>query len=91
MENCVICKEPLKTIMKLYNSNREGVIASTRQLLPRNSDIHNYNSRGRRNIHLNRISSKSGIRSFLYAAANFFNKLPSSVKNSKSIRSFTSN
>ena len=25
MENCVICKEQLKPIMKLYNSNRGGV------------------------------------------------------------------
>ena len=55
-----------------------------------NSDIHNYNTRGRRNIHLKRINSKSGVRSFSYTAANFFIKLPSSVKNSKSIRSFTS-
>ena len=60
-------------------------------MFSRNSYIHNYNIRGRRNIHLNGINSKSGIRSFSYAAANFFNKLPSSVKNFKPIRSFTSN
>ena len=54
-------------------------------MFTRNSDIHNYNTRGRRNIYLNRISSKSGIRSFSYAAANFFNKLTSSEKNSKSM------
>ena len=40
-------------------------------MFSRNSDIHNYNTRGRRNIHLNRINSKSGIRSFSYVAANF--------------------
>ena len=50
-----------------------------------------YNTRGRSDIHLNKINSKSGIRSFSYVIANFFKKLPSSVKNSKSIRSFTSN
>ena len=62
-------------------------------MFSRNSDIHSYNTRGRRNIHLhvNRINSKSGIRSFLYAAANFVNNLPSSVINSKSIRSSTLN
>ena len=46
---------------------------------------------GRSNIHLNRISSKSGSRSFSYAAAELFNDLPNHVKNSDSIRSFTSN
>ena len=55
-------------------------------MFSRNSDIHNYNIRGRRHINFNRIDSKLGIRSFSYAAANFFNKLLSSVKNSKSIR-----
>ena len=59
----------------------------------RNSDVHNYNynTRGHSNIHLNRISSKSGSRSFSYAAAELFNDLPNHVKNSDSIRSFTSN
>ena len=42
-------------------------------------------------IHLNRISSKSGSRSFPYAAAELFNDLPNHVKNFDSIRSFTSN
>ena len=60
-------------------------------LFSRNSDIHSYNTRGRSNIHLNRISSKSGSRSFSYAAAELFNDLPDHVKNSDSMRSFTSN
>ena len=60
-------------------------------MFSRNSDIHNHNTRGCRNIHLNKITSRSGIRSFSHAAANLFNNLPNSVKNSKSIRSFTSN
>ena len=59
--------------------------------LPMLNGFCNYNTRGRRGIHLNRITSKSGIRSFSYAAVNFFIKLPSSVRNSKSIQSFTSN
>ena len=42
-------------------------------LFSRNSDVHNYNTRVRSNIHLNRISSKSGSRSFSYAAAELFN------------------
>ena len=60
-------------------------------LFSRNSDILNYNTRGRSNIHLNRILSKSGSSSFSYAAADLFNDLPNYVKNSESIRSFTSN
>ena len=60
-------------------------------LFSRNSDVHNYNTRGRSNIHLYSISSKSGSRSFSYAAAELFNDLPNRVKNSESIRSFTSN
>ena len=60
-------------------------------LFSRNSVVHNYKARGRRNIHLNRIISKSGSRSFCYAAADLFNDLPNHVKNSESIRSFTSN
>ena len=43
------------------------------------------------NIHLNRISSKSESRSFSYASAELFNDLPDHVKNSDSMRSFTSN
>ena len=60
-------------------------------LFSRNSDVHNYNTRGRSKIHLNRITSKSGSRSFSYAAAGLFNDLPNHVMNSESIRSFTSN
>jgi len=45
-------------------------------LFSHNSDVHSYNTRGRSNIHLNRISSKSGSRSFSYAAAELFNDLP---------------
>ena len=60
-------------------------------LFSRNSDVHSYNTRGRSNIHLNRISSKSGSRSFSYAAAELFNDLPDHVKNSDSMRNFTSN
>ena len=60
-------------------------------LFSRNSDVLNYNTRGRSNIHLNRILSKSGSSSFSYAAADLFNDLPNYVKNSESIRSFTSN
>ena len=60
-------------------------------LFSRNPDVHNYNSRGHSNIHFNRILSKSGSRSFSYAAAELFNDLPNHVKNSDSIRSFTSN
>lgn len=56
-----------------------------------NSDVYSYNTRGRSNIHLNRISSKSGSRSFSSAAAELFNDLPDHVKNSDSMRSFTSN
>ena len=57
----------------------------------RNSDVHSYNTRGRSNIHLNRMSFKLGSRSFSYAAAELFNDLPDHVKNSDSMRSFTSN
>ena len=60
-------------------------------LFSRNSDVHSYNTRGRSNIHLNRISSKSGSRSFSYAAAELFNDLPDHVKNSDWMRRFTSN
>ena len=60
-------------------------------LFSRNSDVHNYNTRGRSNINVSKISSKSGSRSFSYAAAELFNDLPNHVKNSDSIRSFTSN
>ena len=60
-------------------------------LFSRNSDVHSYNTRGRSNVHLNRISSKSGSRSFSYAAAELFNDLPDHVKNSDSMRNFTSN
>lgn len=60
-------------------------------MFSRNSDIHNYNTRGRRNIHLSKISSKSGKRSFSYAAAELFNMLPSFVKNSNSLKHFPSN
>ena len=56
-----------------------------------NSDVHSYNTRGRSNIDLNRMSSKLGSRSFSYAAAELFNDLPDHVKNSHSMRSFTSN
>ena len=50
-------------------------------LFSRNSDVHNYNTRGHSNIHLNRITFKSGSRSFSYAAADLFNDLPN--QNSK--------
>ena len=60
-------------------------------LFSHNSDVHSYNTRERSNIHSNRISSKSGSRSFSYAAAELFNGLPDHVKNSESMRSFTSN
>ena len=56
-------------------------------LFPRNSDVHSYNTRGRSDIHLNRISSKSGSKSFSYAATELFNDLPDYVKNADSIRS----
>ena len=59
-------------------------------LFSRNSDVHSYNTRGRSNIHLNRISSRSGSRSFSYAAAELFTDLPDHVKNSDSMRSFAS-
>ena len=60
-------------------------------LFSRNSDVNSYNTRGRSNIHLNRISSKSGSRSFSYSAAELVNDLPGHVKNSDSMRRFTSN
>ena len=60
-------------------------------LFSRNSDVHSYYTRGRSNTHLNRISSKSGSRSFSYGAAELFNGLPDHVKNSESMRSFTLN
>ena len=59
-------------------------------LFSRNSDVHSYNTSGCSNIHLSRISSKSGSRSFSYATAELFNDLPDHVKNSDSMRSFTS-
>ena len=53
-----------------------------------NSDIHNYCTRGSKNIHMPRISSKSGYRSFAYSAAKLFNGLSQSVKDSTSVQAF---
>ena len=56
----------------------------------RNSMIHNYNTRGRDDIHLNKVNSKSGQRSFSFSAAKLYNNLPKYVKNSSSLKQFKS-
>lgn len=62
-----------------------------KDMFSRNSEIHQYNTRGRNNIHMSKISSKSDSRSFSYAAANFFNNLSAKVTNVVSISSFIAN
>ena len=54
-----------------------------------NSDVHNYNTRRKNDIHLAKIGSKSGERSFTYKAAKLFNNLSSTTKSAKSVTSFT--
>ena len=53
------------------------------------SGVHNYNTRNRTNVHLVKISSKSGYRSFSYSATKLFNDLDIVAKNSHSIRTLT--
>ena len=56
-----------------------------------NSDVHDYNTRNRSNIHMTKIASNSGYRSFSYSAAKLYNHLSPQIKNSNSIHSFTAN
>lgn len=56
-----------------------------------NSEIHNYNTRAKNNIHIPRINSKSGHRSFAFSAAMLYNSLPDSVKNSETSKKFRVN
>ena len=54
-----------------------------------NSEVHNYNTRRKNDIHLIKIESKSGERSFTYKAAKLFNSPSSTIKSAKSVTTFT--
>ena len=56
-----------------------------------NSDIHNYNTRNKSNLHMAKITSKSGYRSFTYSAAKLYNSLNTATKSASSINSFSNN
>ena len=53
-----------------------------------NSDVHNYNTRRKNDIHLAKIGSKSGERSFTLKAAKLFNSLRWSFTLILNFRSF---
>ena len=54
-----------------------------------NSNMHNYNTKRKIEIDLNKIESKSGERSFTYKAEKLFNSLSSTTKSAKSVTTFT--
>ena len=56
-----------------------------------NSDVHHYNTRNRANLHMVKITSKSGHRSFAYSAAKLFNSLGYTTKRSLTLKQFVNN
>ena len=62
-----------------------------RGLFSYNSDVHHYNTRNRANLHMVKITSKSGYRSFTYLAAKLFNNLDHATKCSLTIKEFVNN
>ena len=62
---CLTIFKCLKGLCRAYLKN----------LFSLNSDVHNYCTYRSKNIHMPRISSKSGYRSFAYSAAKLFNSL----------------
>ena len=62
-----------------------------RRLFSYNSDVHHYNTRNRANLHMVKITSKSGYRSFAYLAAKLFNNLDHATKCSLTLKEFVNN
>ena len=62
-----------------------------RRLFSYNSDVHHYNTRNRANLHMVKITSKSGYRSFAYSAAKLFNNLDYATKRSLTLKEFVNN
>ena len=61
------------------------------EVLSYNSDVHHYNTRNRANLHMVKITSKSGYRSFAYSAAKLFNNLDYATKRSLTLKEFVNN
>ena len=53
-----------------------------------NSDVHNYNTRQRRNIHPNKTNLVLGERTFKNSGCLAFNSLPSKIKEASSLEIF---
>ena len=62
-----------------------------RRLISYNSDVHHYNTRNRANLHMVKITSKSGYRSFAYSAAKLFNSTDYATKRSSTLKEFVIN
>ena len=62
-----------------------------RRLFFYNSDVHHYNTRNRANLHMVKITSKSGYRSFAYSTAKLFNNLDYATKRSLTLKEFVNN
>ena len=76
------------TVFKCLN----GIYPSyLRRLFSYNSDVHHYNTRNGANLHLFKITSKSGYRSFAYSAAKLFNNLHYATKHSLTLKEFVIN
>ena len=76
------------TVFKCLN----GIYPSyLRRLFSYNSDVHHYNTRNRANLHMVKITSKSGYRSFAYSAAKLFNNLDYATKRSLTLKEFVNN
>ena len=76
------------TVFKCLN----GIYPSyLRRLFSYISDVHHYNTRNRANLHMVKITSKSGYRSFAYSAAKLFNNLDYATKRSLTLKEFVNN
>ena len=56
----------------------------------RNSDVHSYNTRQQDNVHFDKFKCDLVFRSFICRSPNLWSKLPSFIKEAKSIHSFGS-
>ena len=63
-----------------------------RRLFRCNSDVYHNNTRNRANLHMVKITSKSGYRSFAYStAAKLFNNLDHAMNCSLTVKEFLNN
>ena len=78
IHKCILVYKCLRNFVPIYLKNYFKV----------NNDVHNYNTRQRRNIHPNKTNLVLGRRTFKNSGRLAFNSLPSEIKEASSLAIF---